>query len=357
MEIRKAIRRGLRGRIALCGPTGSGKSYTALKLAEVLGKKIGVIDSEYGSAKIYADVASFDVIELYDYTPNNYLEAIRSFENGGYDVLIIDSFSHAWSGKGGILDQADLAAKKMRNPNSYVAWKEATPLHDELITAIKSYHGHVIVTMRSKMDYQQEKQGDKTVIRKLGMAPVQREGTEYEFDIVCDMDVDHNLIVGKTRCSEIDGMVVKKPDGKFAKIILDWLNSGELSEETEPLATEAQCDEIVKLSQSHVVPPEVASALDAWESSTGQTAASAKLWIDRLKALPDKPKTYDPKTFNHDKVLAYIIRNFTKAYDNDFAQKAAIKKYTGGTPYLDATDEQLFNLGAAVKRHVDEKKG
>ncbi len=226
----KATRKQAKARVAIDGPAGSGKTYTSLLAAKVLanGGKVAVIDTERGSASLYADEFEFDVVELSNFDPRNYIKAISAAEQEGYAVIVIDSLSHAWEGEGGVLDIHDAATKKQRTENSYTAWKDVTPIHREFVDRILQSKCHVIATMRSKMEYSQEKDSSgKTIIRKIGLAPVQRAGTEYEFTVVCDMDVDHSLIVSKSRCKPIADKVVKLPDEKFFGVLNEWLNSGD----------------------------------------------------------------------------------------------------------------------------------
>lgn len=235
----KATRRRARARVAIDGPTGSGKTYSALVAATVLanGGKIAVIDTERGSASLYADEFSFDVIELNTFDPRNYVDAIQAAEEAGYSVIVIDSLTHAWEGEGGVLDLHDDATKRQKTQNSFTAWKDITPIHRALVDAMLQSPMHVIATMRSKMEYAQEKDEStgKLTVKKIGLAPIQRAGMEYEFTIVCDMDVDHTLVVTKSRCRPLTDKVVKLPDQKFFGILNDWLNSGEA-----PLPTEAR---------------------------------------------------------------------------------------------------------------------
>lgn len=226
---KQATRKQAKARVAIDGPAGSGKTYTSLLAATVLanGGKIAVIDTERGSASLYADEFAFDVVELENFNPRNYINAIDAAEEAGYAVIVIDSLSHAWEGEGGILDMHDAATKRQKTENSYTAWKDVTPVHREFVDRILQSKAHVIATMRSKMEYSQEKNGDgKTIIRKIGLAPVQRAGTEYEFTVVCDMDVDHSLAVSKSRCKPLADKVVSHPDAKFFGILNNWLNSG-----------------------------------------------------------------------------------------------------------------------------------
>ena len=238
----KATKLQSRLRLALCGPAGSGKTYTALSVAEALGR-VAVLDTERGSASKYSDRFSFDVVELSEYHPESYVEIIKGAEAEGYDVLVIDSLSHAWSGKGGALELKDKATARSRSGNSYTAWREVTPLHNALVDAILGCSCHVIVTMRSKVEYilEDNGKGSKTP-RKVGMAPVQREGMDYEFDVVGDLDWNHTLVVSKSRCSELAGAVVKEPGAEFAQALARWVGTGEKAPEppepTGPTAPE-----------------------------------------------------------------------------------------------------------------------
>ena len=236
MQIKKAVRRKTRLRMALDGPPGSGKTRTALEVGKVLAEhangRVGVIDTEHSSATLYADKFDFDSIELNgpeNWGPEKYIEAIDDFAEAGYPIIIIDSFSHAWYG---ILDEHAKVTAKSASKNSYNAWREVTPQHNKLVDAVLSYPGHVIVTMRSKMAYEQtkdEKTG-RNKVERLGMAPIQREGVEYEMDIVGDMDTDHKVIISKSRCDALADHMETKPGAKFAKRILDWLENGEAPE-------------------------------------------------------------------------------------------------------------------------------
>lgn len=265
MGFKKATKAQAKGRIALCGPSGAGKTYTALELATGLGEKVAVIDTERGSASKYADEFDFDVMELETFHPQNYIDGIKEAEAGGYDVLIIDSLSHAWMGKGGVLELHDKAKTKSRSGNSYMAWRDVTPIHNDLVEAILQSKMHVIVTMRSKVEYVQEKDDKgKTVPKKVGMAPIQRDGMEYEFDIVGDLDVDNNLIITKTRCRHLTGAVINKPGAETAQIIKDWLTDGVDIEEKQREEKEQT----------------LARVLDVWKQLSGNTESFGP-WVQQ----------------------------------------------------------------------------
>jgi energy-coupling factor transporter ATP-binding protein EcfA2 len=225
---KRSQRKNLKIRLALVGPTGSGKTYTALQFAQVLaeGQGIAVIDTERSSADRYADIVGFDACQLAKYSPEAYTEAIVAAGKAGYRVLVIDSLSHAWEGQDGLLERVDAIAKRSKN-NSYVAWKDATPLHRRLVDTMLAYPGHLIVTMRAKMEYIQEKDSEgRTQIRKIGLAPVQRQGIEFEFDLVGDLDQEHILTITKSRAVDLDGLVSHKPGRAVAEQMLAWANGG-----------------------------------------------------------------------------------------------------------------------------------
>lgn len=228
----KATRRKSRLRMTIDGPAGSGKTYTALRFAHTLtaatSGRIAYIDTERGSASKYVGEApdgipwDFDVVELSDFSPEKYTELIEAAGKRGYSVLVIDSLSHAWEGKGGALD-----IKDRQGGNQWTAWRAVTPIHGRMVDSILQSPCHVITTMRSRMEYVQETDDKgKVTIKKVGMAPVQRPGMEYEFDIVCDMDWAHILSVSKSRCSAIADLRVEKPGQAFMAPVLEWLNSG-----------------------------------------------------------------------------------------------------------------------------------
>jgi hypothetical protein len=241
MEFIKATKKRSKLRLAIDGPSGSGKTYTALTAAKTLGGKIAVIDTERGSASLYSDKFNFDVLELHTFSPALYIDAIETAEKAGYDVIVIDSLSHAWEGEGGALDMVDQAAKRSQSNNTYTAWKDVTPLQRKLVDAMLQSPCHIIATMRSKTEYILETNDKgRQVPKKVGMAPIQRQGMEYEFTLVCDMDLDHNCIVSKSRCEALADKVVGKPDHKFFDILVNWLNSGE---EQKPVVNPKQVEE------------------------------------------------------------------------------------------------------------------
>ena len=239
---KKATKTQSKLRMALYGVSGSGKTFTALAIAKGLGGRVAVIDTERGSASKYAHRFEFDVLDMQPpYSPAAYVKAIHDAEAEGYDVLIIDSLTHAWAGTGGALEMVDNAAKKSQSSNSYVAWRDVTPEHNKLIDAMLQSRCNLIATMRSKVEYVMEQnERGKMVPRKKAMAPVQRDGMEYEFDLVCEMDVDNNLIVQKSRCETLTGQVIAKPNGTVSNALKAWLSDGAPVTTVTPETTQSQ---------------------------------------------------------------------------------------------------------------------
>lgn len=251
-QFKRATRAQAKLRMALVGPSGAGKTYSSLALATHLvpGGRVAVIDTERGSASKYAGIFEFDVIEPDSFHPQVYISAIKLADAEGYDVLVIDSLSHAWMGKDGALEQVDNAAKRSKSANSFAAWRDVTPLHNALVDAILGARLHVIVTMRSKTEYvlEDDPRTGKKVPRKIGTQPVQRDGLEYEFDVVGDIDHDQNLVIGKTRCPALNGAVIQRPGETLATTLREWLSDGAAAPAPAPeTASEAALNSLAEM--------------------------------------------------------------------------------------------------------------
>jgi hypothetical protein len=233
LVIKDAVKHALKARIGLLGPTGAGKTYTGLKFLFAMQKfgmvkKVGVIDTEHGSASKYVgEFPPFRVIELGDdYSPEIYVDAMKLLADDGCDGILIDSLTHAWVGKGGALEIKDKLGRS-KGFNDYTAWGPVTAMQNRLIEALLNYPGHEVATMRLKMEYAMEKDANgKLTVRKIGLQPVQRDGMEYEFDLVGDLDQDHNFGVSKTRCSALDGYSERKPGEDVIVKLRAWLEGG-----------------------------------------------------------------------------------------------------------------------------------
>tara|TARA_R110000868_G_scaffold376148_5_gene640953 strand:- start:9063 stop:10004 length:942 start_codon:yes stop_codon:yes gene_type:complete len=226
MEIRKAQRKKAKLRLGIAAPSGAGKTYSALLMAFGIGGKIGLIDTEHGSGDLYAHLGEYDVISIEaPYTVTKYRQAIQAFEDAGYTTIIIDSLSHAWAGEGGLLDKQGKIADSGK-ANGYTAWRTITPEHNALVDAILQSKCHVIATMRSKQEYVLETNDKgKQTPKKVGMAPIQRDGMEYEFTVMLDIDVNHVASTSKDRTGLFDGQYFK-PTIATGKQLLAWLEQG-----------------------------------------------------------------------------------------------------------------------------------
>lgn len=217
-------------RMVLSGATNSGKTYTALRIAtgisEAIGKAIAVIDTENYSSSLYANEFKFDSVALTSFSPSEYIKAMEAAEAAGYGVIIIDSATHAWSGKDGALERVDRARTKGGDPKGFTAWRDVTPLHNQFVEKMLRVNAHLITTLREKMEHVQEIVDGKTVVRRVGMAPIQRDGMEYEFDIGGKMD-GAIMTVTKTRWRDLHNEILEKPDEAFGRRLIAWLNDGE----------------------------------------------------------------------------------------------------------------------------------
>lgn len=236
MAFTKAVRKKAKLRLALTGPSGSGKTYGALMIAKGMGGRIACIDTEHGSASLYSDLVDFDVMELgAPYTPERYIQAIKEAENAGYDILIIDSTTHEWSGSGGILELVDQVASAKYRGNSWSAWNELTPRHRAFIDAMLQSKMHIIATGRSKTETAQVEDGNRKKVVKLGMKTEQRDGFEYEFTVVLDLVHDgHYAVASKDRTGLFDGDA-KALSEETGAALVEWLERGEAGPDVEAI--------------------------------------------------------------------------------------------------------------------------
>lgn len=221
-QIRKAARTQAKLRIGITGPSGSGKTLSALYLAKGLvgsWQKICLIDSENGSGDLYSHVGEYNTITLTaPFSPERYIEAIKAAVDAGMELIIIDSVSHEWDGKGGCLEINELTAQRNFKGNTWAAWSETTPRHQKFLDAITQSPVHMITTARSKTDTVQTDGGK---VKKVGLKDIQREGFEYELTINFNIDRDtHTAIASKDRTELFMGVepfVIKEETGEKIK--------------------------------------------------------------------------------------------------------------------------------------------
>lgn len=225
MELRHATRKQAKIKLALQGPSGSGKTMSALLLAYGLTndwKNISIIDTENHSADLYAHLGSYNVLSLdKPFSPERYIEALEVCEKAGMEVIILDSITQEWDGSGGILD-----IHQAMTGNSFTNWSKVTPRHNAFVQKFLQSGCHIIATIRTKQDYVLSEKNGKMVPEKVGLKGVTREGMDFEFTLVFDLDIKHAANASKDRT----GLFMDKPDAVISpdmgKKILQWCNEG-----------------------------------------------------------------------------------------------------------------------------------
>jgi hypothetical protein len=250
MEFKKAVKTKSWLRLAIDGVSGSGKTFTAIAvgtgMAEVLDGRVALIDTEHGSAALYADRFDFDTLDLMKFQIEDYIEALNAAASARYPVVIIDSTSHAWDA---LVERVERIANQKYGGNTFRAWGEGTPLQKKLIEAMLNYPGHIIVTCRSKTEYSVDKdEKGKTTVKKVGTAAVQRQGFEYEFTMAMTMDANHVGLVTKDRTSKFQDQFIEKPGRELGKQLIAWLNEGSEPPPPPPKSIDQQChDKMVEI--------------------------------------------------------------------------------------------------------------
>ncbi|MDR2206421.1 MAG: ATP-binding protein [Flavobacteriaceae bacterium] len=223
MKLRQSERRKAFIKMALQGSAGSGKTYSSLLLAKGLANgnlsKVAIIDTENGSADLYAHFGNYNVLTFSPpFTPESYIKAVEICENAGMQVIIIDSISHEWD------ELLDFHSKLAGN--SFANWAKVTPRQKAFVDKILQSKTHIIATMRTKQDYVLNQKDGKFIPEKVGLKAVQKESLDYEFTLVFDVDIKHFATSSKDRT----GLFMDKPEfqisEKTGQQILDWCNSG-----------------------------------------------------------------------------------------------------------------------------------
>lgn len=266
---RKAEKRQVKLKLGIQGPSGSGKTWGALALAKNLwpDAKVLVLDTENESASLYADNFEFDTIPLDPpFESSRYEACIDYAVEHKYDVLIIDSVTHQWDGDGGILRRKEEMDRRP-NANSWANWAAFTPEHTTFVESIKQAPIHIIATMRTKQEYSADKNDKgKTKIVKMGMAPIQREGFDYEFTIVFDVQMDHKAEISKNRTGLFEGKAVNLADKKVADQLRAWLDSGKpiVVPSPQPTLEQVRTNPAPVTPVPHTPAPAAAAKVEAW---------------------------------------------------------------------------------------------
>lgn len=343
---KQAVRQVAKLRLALSGPSGSGKTYSALLIASgiVPMEKVAVIDTENGSANLYANLGMYSVLTLHPpYTPKKYMEAIHAAEQEGFELVIIDSLSHAWNGEGGLLEQKDKATDAKYKGNGWAAWREVTPEYNKLIETMLNSPCHIIATMRSKTEYMQDDSNGRKRIVKVGAAPIQRDGIEYEFTVVFDLSIDHVATVNKDRTRLFDGQYfVPTPD--VGKTLKQWLDAGEPAPAPQPVPVAAAQSAPQPATPQQAPQPAVSS------QPAQQPAAPAP-------AAPVQPQPAPPIDTQSDVYLMELLKFvWTKGgWSLDILPEYASKRW--GKPFDQITASEVYALTNEICQyiHVDRR--
>lgn len=231
MAFKPATKKGSKLRLAIFGVSGSGKTFTALRIASGIGKKIAVIDTERNTASKYSDRFIFDVDNIEKPSINNIKMSIDEAKKGSYDVLVIDSSTHAWLE---LLQEVEQIARAKFGGNTWSAWSEGTPKQQSFINSILDYPGHIITTMRVETNWTTTvNERGKIVPVRIGEAPKQGKGMEYEFDMLMQLSQDHTATIIKDRSGKYQDMLIDKPGEDFGKELAAWLEDDEYRQYAE----------------------------------------------------------------------------------------------------------------------------
>ena len=249
MQLQLATRKKSKLRLNLSGPAGSGKTYSALKLAfGLVGNwdKIAVIDTENGSASLYSHLGGFQTIDMQaPFTPESYIKAIDMCVAAGMECIILDSSSHEWSGPGGCIEINEHLAQTKFKGNTWSAWSQTTPRHDAFVQKVLQCNAHVITCTRSKMETVMT---DDKKVKKLGMKDIQREGWEYELTVSLNIDRDtHTAIASKDRTELFEGKDPFVITEKTGELIRQWCEQG-VDVEDEKKAAIAAAEKTLRLA-------------------------------------------------------------------------------------------------------------
>ena len=285
---KKATKAQAKLRAAIFGPSGAGKTFTSLRVATGLGGRVAVIDTERGSASKYSDRFEFDVLELDDQSIDGYVEAIRLAGQEGYDVLIIDSLSHAWQT---LLEEVEKLAKAKYRGNTWSAWSEGTPMQRKLVGAILDFPGHVLATMRSKTEWTTVDNNGKKTPQRVGLAPEQGKGVEYEFDLLVEISTEHIANVIKDRTGKFQDKLLDKPGEEFGKQLAAWLAEGVPTKPTKPevrAAATASVPALMTKASQAIAKADSTDAVAACRKRIDQYLADGTFTTDQWSALTDQ---------------------------------------------------------------------
>lgn len=272
MQLRKATRQKVKIRLGLSAVAGGGKTMSALKIAKGLcgdWTKVAMIDTENGSGDLYCHLGDYNVLSITaPYAPEKYVEAIEACEKAGMEVIIIDSITHEWDGKGGCLELVDQLAQASTSKNSYIAWGKVTPRHQAFVDKILQSKCHIITTVRRKQDYEMSKDSNgKLKVEKAGLKEITREGFEYELTVNLELDHGHFATASKDRTGLFSGKPEFIPSEATGQMIAEWCENGvdPTQEINDAIAKLANCQTVDDLKLFKETLPLYVSGSDAFK--------------------------------------------------------------------------------------------
>ncbi len=351
MQFQKAEKSQSKLRLAIFGPSGSGKTYSSLAIASGMGKKIALIDTERGSASKYADLFEFDVLELPKKDIETYTQAIQLAVNNSYDVLIVDTLSHAWKW---LLSEVDRIARTKFNGNTWAAWSQGTPKQMAFIDTITGAAIHIISTMRVNTEWVESKndRGKTTGYERVGLNPQQGKGIEYEFDMLMELSMDHTADISKDRTGKYQDKSIEKPGAELGKELAAWLAEGieykppHWSEETQ--SRESTEHLLVKNGMS-IETFFKANGVDNWDGMVNIEGSGKEAYF-RAKEFHLAQNPPDQFTLFCDDVLARI-----KYYKNQDHIEAVLNEL--GIKFFDAEEQATFDeLETHAQAQADQQE-
>jgi hypothetical protein len=296
-QFQQATRSSCKIKLAIQGPSGTGKTYSSLLLAYGLTgdwKKIAVLDTENSSAHLYSELGAYSVLTLSPpYSPENYMQAIDLAVEEGFECVIIDSLSAEWNGQGGVLD-----IHSSIPGNSFSAWSKVTPRHNAFLQKLLQSDIHVIGTMRSKTDYVMSEKNGKQVPEKVGLKAVQRDDAEYEFTIVFELNQRHQASVSKDRT----GLFKNTPEliltSEVGKTIANWCgitNKVEVKEIQSVGKNDDDNDFNAKINKCE----SVAELLELFNTNPEHQLEYRNRFIERRDFINANPKTFSTNGVHH----------------------------------------------------------
>jgi energy-coupling factor transporter ATP-binding protein EcfA2 len=286
MQLQTAQRKRAKIKMCLQGPSGSGKTYSSLLIANGLCgdySKVAVIDTENHSASLYAHLGKFNVLNLSaPFTPEKYISAIELCEKAGMQVVIIDSITHEWE---------NLLEHHSSLPgNSFTNWGKITPRHNEFVQKILQSPCHIIATTRTKQDYVLSERNGKMVPEKVGLKSVQRDGMDYEFTLVFDLDIKNKALASKDRTGLFHGLPESRLNMGTGERIREWCETEPSVAPEEVIGRINECRSLNELLEIYKQYPEYKKALlPEYEIQKRRLLVSqeAKTQLNNLKINPN----------------------------------------------------------------------